>query len=319
MARDLSIIVPLYNAAHHIAPLVETALTADLNVEVLLVDDGSDDASADIVDELAEHHEHVHAFHQSNAGAGFARNVGFDHAAGRYTLFFDVDDELHADVLRPLVTALDRYGHDLAFTPYHYRRGHSEATNMHLEDLEVWESIMRGTGQRSVELSEVPNLLVFSNYPWNKLLRTSRYRSVGLRFGSTKVNNDILGHWYSLLFARSILLDQREICTHIVPAGGGNLTNQHGSVRLGMFDALHETYDLLSANPALRDRYSHFYWSLVLRVSSWARSRVDDNVALEFSAQVRELLMRIDVADYLRIRTRHDPGLADAINKAILQ
>ena len=51
-------------------------------------------------------------------------------------------------------------------------------------------------------LGDVPRLLGFSNYPWNKVVRTDHYRHTGLRYGSTPVHNDILGHWLTLLDAR---------------------------------------------------------------------------------------------------------------------
>lgn len=316
MPHDLSVIIPFYDSAKHLESVTKAALAADLAVEVVLVDDGSTDGGGEIADRLAAECDDVIALHQDNQGAGVARNVGFAEASGRYVLFFDVDDELHSDVLKPLVSALDGGAHDLAFTPYSYRRGHSQLIHMNLEDIEVWDEIMNGADQISCVLADAPRLLGFSNYPWNKILRTSRYREVGLRFGSTKVNNDILGHWHALLFARSMLLDRREICTHIVPPTGGNLTNQHGRSRLSMFDALAETYDLLAAHPELRNRYNHFYWSLVIRLSNWARNRIADDLQQEFSARLQELLLRIDLTDFTRLRLRRDPALATAIINA---
>ncbi len=79
---------------------------------------------------------------------------------------------------------------------------------------------------RVASLDEVPRLLGFSNYPWNKVVRTARYRRVGLTFGKTPVHNDILGHWQMLLGADSLVLVDDPLCTHVVTEDGKNLTNE---------------------------------------------------------------------------------------------
>ena len=116
-------------------------------------------------------------------------------------------------------------------------------------------------------LDDVPRLLGFSNYPWNKVARTDHYRHTGLRYGSTPVHNDILGHWLTLLDAGSILLIDQPLCTHIVNEGGRNLTNRESRARLSLLDALEETYSALEARPAKRNRFSHHYWDFALRVA----------------------------------------------------
>ncbi|WP_213829237.1 glycosyltransferase family 2 protein, partial [Escherichia coli] len=75
----------------------------------------------------------------TNLGAGLARNRGFARASGRYTLFFDADDEIHADALTTAVRALDDTGVDVAVLPYRYRRGGSSAfEGMNVFDAAAW-------------------------------------------------------------------------------------------------------------------------------------------------------------------------------------
>ncbi len=312
---DLSVVVPVHDAAATVPVLVETILSIDeLRVQVVLVDDASSDDSLAVIRGLAADSDRVVALHHDhNRGAGVARNTGFATAIGRYTLFFDADDQLHPDALVAAVRGLDATGADVAMMSYHYRRGESLDTGMNTFDHETWEQYLGAEPRRLDRLDRLPRLLGFSNYPWNKVLRTEVYRCAGLRFGTTPVHNDILGHWYSLLFARSILLLNRPICTHIVGASGQNLTNRHSDVRLALFDALDETYDLLEANPGLRNRYSHYYWSMVLRVAGWAGSRIHPDHAQAFRLRLQTHLLRANLADFTRMRLKRDPGLADAI------
>jgi glycosyltransferase involved in cell wall biosynthesis len=122
----------------------------------------------------------------SNRGAGVARNRGFERASGRYTLFFDADDEIHPATLTTAIRALDDTGADVAMMPYRYRRDRSlQVDAMNSFDAVVWAKYATAS-RRATRLSEVPKLLGFSNYPWNKLVRTDHYRRTGLRYGSTR-------------------------------------------------------------------------------------------------------------------------------------
>lgn len=317
---DLTIVVPVYNAAASIEELVSRCLSlGELATEVLLVDDSSTDGSTELVRDLALRHQNVSArYHEVNRGAGVSRNQAFEDARGRYTLFFDADDVLHGDAVTRAVPLLDESGADVAFMPYRYRRARvvrHEAMNDF--DERVWRDIAGGES-RVVRLGEVSALLGFSNYPWNKIIRTDVYRRAGLRFGETIVHNDILGHWYVMLFARRILLVDQVVCTHIVEEGGGNLSNRQSAVRLALFDALDETYDLIESNPQWRNRYSHHYWSLVLRTAGWAVSRISADYLDEFNLRLQEHLLRMNLSDFARIRMKRSPRLAnELIRKAL--
>ncbi len=318
---DLTVIIPVHNASSTIAGIVdEFQSMSDLRTEIILVDDCSTDESKQIITDLDDRYDDVTAmFHRRNHGAGVARNTGFAASTGRYTLFFDADDIPHAEAIAAAVPSLDDTGADLAVMPYRYRRGAlTKHESMNSHDIEIWDSYVGGAGHRLLQLDEAPRLLRFSNYPWNKIHRTETYREAGIRFGSTPVNNDILGHWYAFLFASTILLIDQEICTHIVLGEGANLSNRHSRVRLSLFDAFDETYDLLESVPHLRNRYSHHYWASVIRTAAWAQDRIAPELTQEFNLRLQQHLMRINLADYARIRLKRDPALANAIVRKAL-
>ena len=268
---DLSVIIPMHNASATVTAVVESFLSIDgAAVEVVVVDDASTDDSVERVTALGRPEVIVERF-TTNRGAGIARNRGFERAAGRYTLFFDADDAIHPAALTAAIEALDDTCADVAMMPYRYRRGHSPQTEeMNSFDAAVWGKYA-SSPRRVTRLSAVPRLLGFSNYPWNKLIRTDHYRHMGLRYGSTPVHNDILGHWLTLLDAESILLLDQPICTHIVTEGGRNLTNRESRARLSLVDALEETYTALESRPEKRNRYSHHYWDFVLGLPAGRR------------------------------------------------
>ena len=132
------------------------------------------------------------------------------------------------------------------------------------------------------------------------------------------MHNDILGHWLTLLDADSIVLIDSPLCTHIVNEGGRNLTNRESRARLSLVEALEETYTELERRPEKRARYAHHYWDFVLRVGGWANTRLTPDVVDEFNLRLNRHLLRMDLGDFARIRTRRDPMLANLIVRRAL-
>lgn len=97
-----SFIIPAYNCQKYLTSCVESILSIQLNdadFEILLIDDGSTDRTAEICDELADKYLQIHVIHQQNAGVSAARNRGIQEASGEYLLFIDSDDTVNADKL----------------------------------------------------------------------------------------------------------------------------------------------------------------------------------------------------------------------------
>lgn len=106
----LSIIVPVYNVEAYLKKCLDSLLNQDLRVdtyEILLIDDGSTDASGRICDEYAQEFGNIRVFHQKNEGLSSARNHGIWEAQGRFIQFVDSDDYLTPDVLGTLIRQIE--------------------------------------------------------------------------------------------------------------------------------------------------------------------------------------------------------------------
>ena len=93
-AYDVSVVVPMYNVERFLPQCVESLLSQTLGerLQIVLVDDGSPDASGALGDDYAAQHENVICVHRDNGGLGPARNTGTTYAQGRYIGFVDSDD-----------------------------------------------------------------------------------------------------------------------------------------------------------------------------------------------------------------------------------
>ena len=92
-----SVVVPVYNIEQYIRQCIDTLINQSFeDYEIILVDDGSSDASGSICDEYAESHERVKVIHQENGGLVKARKVGAQTASGDYIIPVDGDDWVDA-------------------------------------------------------------------------------------------------------------------------------------------------------------------------------------------------------------------------------
>ena len=110
----VSIITPVYNAAAHLPRCLDSlrAQTYE-DLQVILIDDGSTDASPALCDEAAAQDPRFTALHQQNAGPGAARNAGLGAAAGAWLMFVDADDTLDADYVERMLVCAGKTGADL--------------------------------------------------------------------------------------------------------------------------------------------------------------------------------------------------------------
>lgn len=100
----LSVIVPVYNVEPYLEQCVESLLRQTLReIEIILVDDGSKDASGSICDAFAAKDERVRVLHKVNGGVSAARNDGLARATGEYVIFVDSDDYLPEDAFALLM------------------------------------------------------------------------------------------------------------------------------------------------------------------------------------------------------------------------
>ena len=113
----ISVVIACYNDADYIARAVDSVCNQTYSpVELIVVDDGSDDGSLDILHRLTEAHPgRVRLYAQSRKGPYPARNLDLTYASGDYVAFLDADDWWREDCLEKLLSAISEHGADLAY------------------------------------------------------------------------------------------------------------------------------------------------------------------------------------------------------------
>ena len=123
MSILISVIIPLFNAADWIGATIASACAqTHRELQIIVVDDGSTDAGAAIVDELARHDSRITLIRQPNGGVARARNAGIDAAVGAFIAPLDADDLWSPRKLELQLDTLERAPADTALAYNWFRR-----------------------------------------------------------------------------------------------------------------------------------------------------------------------------------------------------
>lgn len=170
----VSVLLPVYNAGEYLEPCLDSVFgqTYD-NIELISIDDGSTDGSADLLDRYAAMHgDRMVVVHQRNSGVSVTRNRAMGLASGEYLMFLDNDDYLDPDCVQTFVDALEGEEIDVVFGGY---RRPDDSGRIRLE------VVLRPEDEWA------PYYVVAA---WAKLIRTEFARESRLAFLETNIGED---------------------------------------------------------------------------------------------------------------------------------
>ena len=107
----ISVIVPVYRVESYIEYCIQSIQNQTYkDLEIILVDDGSDDGCPEICDRYAKEDKRIKVIHKKNEGLASARNVGLEAATGEYISFVDSDDYVEADYVETMISVISCTG-----------------------------------------------------------------------------------------------------------------------------------------------------------------------------------------------------------------
>ncbi|TVW32413.1 glycosyltransferase family 2 protein, partial [Streptococcus pneumoniae] len=128
--EKVSVIVPIYNIEKYLKYSIGGILKQSYkNLEIILVNDGSQDNSLAICEEYSKIDNRIKIISVENGGQGKARNIGLQHSTSDWILFLDADDYYDNNAVEYLVELAERYGSDLVVTPLRVVRDHIQGGN----------------------------------------------------------------------------------------------------------------------------------------------------------------------------------------------
>lgn len=120
MEKDLiSVIIPVYNVEMYLNNCIDSVINQTYkNIEIILVDDGSTDDSANICDDYAKKDSRIKVIHKENGGLSDARNAGTKVSTGKYITFIDSDDYIEKDYVEYLYELLTKNKTNMSIAAY---------------------------------------------------------------------------------------------------------------------------------------------------------------------------------------------------------
>ena len=191
MDKLISVIVPCYNSEKFIDKCLGSVLTQTYrNLEIIVIDDGSSDNTAEILDEYAQSDKRVMVLRQTNAGAGAASNTGIEMARGELMAFVDHDDWLEPAMYERLYMAMASSGADMSVCNFNLvydgcvKERYSKS-NSYDALVDIYDDVY-GYFARYCACPK-PN-----NYMWSRLYKSEIIKNSEIRFENLRLGADTL-------------------------------------------------------------------------------------------------------------------------------
>lgn len=205
----VSVIIPVYNAEKYLRQMLGTVVNQTLKrIEIVCVNDGSTDRSAEIIKEFSKNDNRIIYLEQSNINAGTARNKGLDAAKGKYVVFWDADDKFDKRTLEIMYEKSELKKADICVC------GVNEFTD--------GGKIYEADGYLRMDL--IPKKDPFNKYDaserffdlasnvlWNKMYLRDFLLEYNLRFQSIRQANDTAFVMLSLFLANAITCVKKKL------------------------------------------------------------------------------------------------------------
>lgn len=206
----ISVIVPVYNTEKYLRKCIESILSQSYkNIELLLINDGSTDSSAEICREYLDKDKRCYYFEKENGGLSDARNYGIERAKGEYITFVDSDDFFLEEAIEKLHATALLGESDLVVGGF----CHFDSLNFYIFDRKRFGNLPITIVEKEFavnqmdEMFEVP-FLCYST-AWGKLYKSSLFKEI--RYPLGKYAEDQFTTWKLYLASEKIA-----VCNHTI-------------------------------------------------------------------------------------------------------
>lgn len=220
MKEDLiSIIMPIYNVDKYLPYSIEKIFNQTYtNLEIILVNDGSEDNSKKICERYEEQDERIKLINQPNQGLSVARNVGISNAKGKYISFIDADDIVSIEFCQVLYNLMIETKSDIAECAFRKIKEQDVFQNKdkfdNIDDLSY--IIVDRLGAFHRIHNEKIDITINSSVVWNKLYKRDLFKNIrfpeGKRYEDDFTTYKVINQIHQLVSTEKVLYNyvQRE-------------------------------------------------------------------------------------------------------------
>ncbi len=241
---DISVIMPVYNSENYLEKTLSSLTGQTLeDIEIICINDGSTDSSAEILNKFSDKDNRIKVFDQNHAGAGGARNTGLSMASGEYVVFLDSDDFFDRTLLEKIVAKGRKIQADvLLFGAKRYDDRTGETTNA---PRYLWRKLI--PEQEVFSRRDMDGRLfgLTTPQPWTKAFRRDFILEQKILFQELPNSNDVRFVLTALAAAERIAVIREDLVYYRV-FREGSLQNKKDEAPLCFLEAYRAVYDELN-------------------------------------------------------------------------
>lgn len=170
----LSIIIPVYNSKNYLKECLDSVVSNNLNqVEILVINDGSDDGSAKIIKEYSNRYPQIIYYNRENRGVSSSRNFGLRKSKGEWIWFIDSDDIILTQTFKEICQLLVSTNLDVFLFQY---REFEDKVNY-----KIRKKVYLNNAKEKISRYDAMKSLINSNYatfPWNKIFKRTLFSNI---------------------------------------------------------------------------------------------------------------------------------------------
>lgn len=246
----VSVIVPVYNVELYIEKCIESIISQTYGeLDIILIDDGSQDTSGEICDKYSELDERIRVIHKRNEGLSAARNLGIEISKGQYLCFVDSDDYVEADFISCMLNACVHYGKDIAIC--------GRILEYSTYSVKEYVSNQTEVFGNNEALSHLFKTDIYNMAAWDKMYAKKLFKDVRYPYG--KIHEDI--YTTALLMEKSngIVKIPNQLY-HYIQRETGITGELYGDSSFDMVSNSLECYEHFYKNENLRNELFRYYF-----------------------------------------------------------
>ena len=283
MNPKISVIVPTYNAESYLMNAVNSVINQSFgfeNIELILIDDNSNDGIMDILNDLSRKYENIKTiFLEENSGSpSKPRNIGIDNASCEYVMFLDNDDEYVEDFCKKMYDTIENHQCDIV-TCRNYDVVKGEYQKYHSVLDKRPDFVKLNSIEEDPDLLSTTSMLI-----WNKIYKKSFLLEIGAKFPSGTLYEDVYFNLIAFMNASPIvyLNDYFGYIYNIRVDGDDKSTSQDFKEEnlIKFYNGLNNIYNLLESE---NKHYSNFESEMLVGFTKWlVLTKSDDKLKLRF-------------------------------------
>jgi len=256
MSLKVSIIIPVYNVQSYIARCLDSVVKQVYsNLEIIIIDDGSNDQSGDICNMYAEHDSRITVIHKKNEGVAVARNTGLDLATGDYIYFCDPDDWLEDTLIEESLLLAEGNQADMVLFGFYVHFSYNNQT-----DKISFPNILINSQAQLKELfyDIFLNSKYGNGFIWNKFYSKKFLDTHHFRFEKLTIQQDEVFNMKLYPKIKKIIVSNQSYY-HYVEYKSGNASTRYIENKFDIINTIYKNFLYLYHDLAMNDqRYLTF-------------------------------------------------------------